>query len=386
MSEPLIYRGGSFVPRYVDSAQAAYVQSDDFKAGRAAALARIEAKQGTALQEGAAAPQRGSLRRARGAAKPSPSAVTLGETSPAKAKVDWLTVTWKPEPDEHIVATVLGLLRDRGLNVQAQDGAGHFGYKYGARVYVVLDDGSHHQIALVDWGGDRMRGRARLDLSGSGCSRVNDWRAVQDWLGHQWEATITRVDLAVDCLQGEYTVDDARAWMEAGEFTAGEGRPPRHSTPGDWLSPEPFYGRTLEIGRRENGKMLRAYEKGLQLAPGSGDKWTRFEVEIRNKDRDIPLDVLTECDRYFVGAYVCLSRLLPVAGERIATHQKEGDLSLAQLVGYCREAYGKFLGCVRVHVHAEDLLNLISRPGVPKRLEKASLGGLTAGSLLAQLE
>lgn len=79
-------------------------------------------------------------------------------------------------------------------------------------------------------------------------------------------------------------------WLDTRrEFTAGEGRPPRHSTPGDWLSETPYYGRTLEIGRRENGKMLRAYEKGLQLAPGStATKWTRFEVELRRKDRDIP--------------------------------------------------------------------------------------------------
>jgi len=326
---------------------------------------------------------------ARQARSASPSAVTLGETPrPASggAKVDWLTFTWKPEPDEHVPATVLDLLRSLGLHVEAEDGRGHFGYANGARLFVRLEDGQHHQVALLDWGGERMRGRARLDLSGSGCSRIRDWQTMQDWIGSQWESTITRVDLAVDCLNGEYTVDDARQWLEAGEFTAGTGAPPRHSTPGDWLSESPYYGRTLEIGRRENGKMLRAYEKGLQLAPGSGDKWTRFEVEIRNKDRDIPIDVLTRCDEYFVGAYVCLQRLLPVAGERIATHQKEGELTLAQLVTYCREAYGKLFGAVRVHVDADDLINLISRPGVPKRLEKASLAGLTAGSLLAQLE
>lgn len=327
-----------------------------------------------------------SLRQARRSA-PTPSAVTLGETSRRQgAKVDWCTATWKPEPDEHVMATILGLLRDLGLPAQAEAGPGHFGYANGARIYVMLDDGSHHQVALCDWGGDRMKGRARLDLSGSACARISNWQTLQDWLGQQWETTLTRVDLAVDCLDGEFTVDHAREWLAEGQFTVGEGRPPRHSTPGDWLSPTPFYGRTLEIGRRENGKMLRAYEKGLQLAPGSGDKWTRFEVELRNKDRDIPLDVLTRCDEYFVGAYVCLQQLLPVAGERIATHQKEGELSLGQLVQYCREAYGKLFTVVRAHVDIDDFINLISRPGVPKRLEKATLGGLTAASLVAQLE
>lgn len=322
----------------------------------------------------------------RGAQAPSPSAVTLGETPEHRAKVDWLTATWKPDPDEHVVATVLDLLRSSGLPVAAEAGRGHFGFEHGARLFVRLDDGAHHQVALLDWGGDRMRGRARLDLSGTACSRISDWQGLQNWLGGQWETTITRVDLAVDCLNGEYTVDDARAWLESGDFTAGEGRPPRHSTPGDWLSPEPYYGRTLEIGRRENGKMLRAYEKGLQLAPGSGDKWTRFEVEIRRKDRDIPLDVLTRCDEYFVGAYVCLQRLLPVAGERIATHQKEGELSVDRLVHYAREGYGKLLQVLRAHVDADTLIDLISRPGVPRRLEKATLAGFIAASSAAQQE
>lgn len=331
-------------------------------------------------------------------ASAAPSAVTLGETSPAigGAKIDWLTFTWAPDRseadeiadyDRFFLLSVLEFLRAQGLPVHAEATTGHYGFEKGARLFVLLDDGKRHQVALLDWGGERMRHRARLDISGTGCSRIRSWRGVQDFLQAQIDPVITRVDLAVDCLNGEFTVDDARAWLEAGEFTVGEGRPPRHSTPGDWLSPESFYGRTLEIGRRENGKMLRAYEKGLQLAPGSGDKWTRFEVELRRKDRDIPLDVLTRCDEYFVGAYVCLQRLLPASGERIATHQKEGELSLARLLHFCREAYGKLISVTRAHVDVGDeLLDLISRPGIPRRLEKASLGGFIAGSSLAKLE
>lgn len=326
----------------------------------------------------------------------SPSAVTLGETSPdvptgtrkktgirgqQAAKPDWLTFTWKPEPDEHVPATIIGLLDELGLKVHAEGGRGHFGFENGVRLYQLLDDGARHQLGLLDWGGDRMKGRARLDLSGSACARIKNWQHVQDFIGQQWESTITRVDLAVDCLNGEFTVEDAREWLQAGEFTAGEGRPPRHSTPGDWLSDTPYYGRTLEIGRRENGKMLRAYEKGLQLKPGSGDKWTRFEVELRNKDRDIPLDVLTRCDEYFAGAYVCLQQLLDTAPERIQTHQKEGELSLEQQVHHARNGYGKLVNVLRLALDADQVLEVLSRPGVPKRLEKATLAGFLAGSL-----
>jgi len=320
-------------------------------------------------------------------ASASPSAVTLGETprhAIGGAKIDWLTFTWLPEPDEHVLATAVELLRAHGLKVHAEDGNGHFGFQYGARLYVLLDDGARHQVGLLDWGGERMRGRARLDLSGSGCSKVANWQGMQDFLYSAWECVITRIDLAVDCLEGEFTVDDARDWLHEGLFTAGTGAPPRHSTPGDWLSETPYYGRTLEIGRRENGKMLRAYEKGLQLMPGSGDKWTRFEVELRRKDRDIPLDILTRRDEFFVGAYKCLQQLLPIAGERIKTHQKEGDLTAERMVSCAREAYGKLVTVLRGHLDSDELLSVISRPGIPRRLEKASLGGFIAGSSLAK--
>jgi phage replication initiation protein len=277
------------------------------------------------------------------------------------------------------------LLRDVGLEVAAEGGSGHFGYSQGARIHAMLDDGGKHHLGLLDWGGQRMQGRARLDLSGSACARISDWQTIQDWISRQWEPTITRVDLAVDCIEGEFTVDNARDWLAAGEFTAGEGRPPRHSTPGDWLAETPFYGRTLEIGRRENGKMLRAYEKGLQLSPGSGDKWTRFEVELRNKDRDIPLDVLTRCDTYFAGAYECLARVLPVAGERIKTHQKEGELTIQRLTHYCSEAYGKLLTVFRGRLDIDEVLDVIARPGVPRRLEKSSLAGFLIAEAPAAL-
>lgn len=309
-------------------------------------------------------------------AAPFPPALTGGESRQG-AKVDWLTVTWYPDPDEHIPATVHALLSDVVGGVHGDSVAGMFGYEKGVRFYVALNDGARHHVGRLDYGGLHHRGRARLDLSGSACARISAWGAVSAWIERQCEYKLTRVDLAVDCLAGEFSVEDAKAWLLAGEFNAG-GRNPRHSTPGDWLTAEPVHGRTLEIGRRENGKMLRAYEKGLQLRPGSGDKWTRFEVELRNIDRDLPLDVLTDCDRYFVGAYRCLQRLLAVAGEKISTHQKEGELSMQALNEHCRTSYGRYVNVLRSVLSAEQVLDALSLPGVPRRLEKASLAGFTS--------
>lgn len=42
-------------------------------------------------------------------------------------------------------------------------------------------------------------------------------------------------------------------------------------------------GRTFYVGRRENGKLLRVYEKGKQLG-AENSPWVRIELELHNKD------------------------------------------------------------------------------------------------------
>lgn len=327
----------------------------------------------------------GTLRRA----QPFPPALTGGESprDAAKveggAKVDWMTATWKPEPDEHVPAMIQDqLCQWMDCGVQGVDCPGMFGYQHGVRYFVKLDDGKEHHVARVDWGGNHHRERARLDVSGSAAARITSWHPVQAWLGTLFDCHLTRVDLAVDCLAGEFSVEQAAEWYKAGLFNAG-GRMPRHSCPGDWLSEQPTHGRTLEVGRRENGKMLRAYEKGRQLGDPSS-AWTRFEVEIRNIDRDLPFDILTRCDVYFVGAYKCLQQLLDAAGERIATHQAEGTISLEKLTESARISYGTLIHVLRAQLSADEVLAQLSRPGVPARLVKASLGGFCVKTAASQ--
>lgn len=125
--------------------------------------------------------------------------------------------------------------------------------------------------------------------------------------------------------------------------------------------------------------MCRVYEKGRQLGDPDSE-WTRFEVELRNNDRDLPFDVLTRPDVYFVGAYKCLERVLDAAGERIATHQKEGEIGLEVMKGHARTSYGQVLDVLRVvGLSAQEIIDEISRPGIPKRLERASLAGFLNG-------
>lgn len=318
-----------------------------------------------------------AARTAAGAA--SPPVLTGGEET-QRAVVDWLTVTWLPEwSDVHVARELWDSLKAwLGLDLVGQECPGRYGFAFGCQ-YSAMVYGTLVPIGRVDWGGDMRKGRARLDLSGSGCSKVNDWRPVHAWVSRQVEPTITRCDLAVDFLLGEFTVNDAVDWYTAGQFRVDDsGMQPRHSMPGDWINPAyeegtgKRWGRTLEVGRRENGKMARVYEKGRQLGDSASD-WTRFEVEYRNNDRDIPLDILLDRDAYFAGAYRCCAQVLNVAGERIKTHQAEGEVTLARAVQHTRTSYGQVVNVLRLKLGAQEVLDLIAREGVPRRLHKPSL-------------
>ena len=325
------------------------------------------------------APRTGALAPQRGACPPS---LTGGEERLQRdAHVDWLTVTFEVDPgeivDRNIAHWLLPLLGGAG----GESVNGFHQYTNGLRFWHV-QDGTSINLGRLDWGGEVRKGRARLELTGHGCAKVVDWDLLRAQVELLEEFKITRVDLAVDVLDGEFSVDDAVRWYEDEQFkSAGSGKKPRHSTVGDWLDPLHPRGRTLEIGRRANGKMCRVYEKGRQLGDSMSD-WVRFEVELRNNDRDIPVDVLTCSGKYFAGAYQCLERLLDVAAERIKTHQKEGEIALEVMTEYASTGYGQVLSVLRLTgLSFEEVFDQISRPGIPKRLERASLAGFMGPSL-----
>ncbi|MDP1340470.1 replication initiation factor domain-containing protein, partial [Klebsiella variicola] len=86
-------------------------------------------------------------------------------------------------------------------------------------------------------------------------------------------------------------------------------------------------GQTGYVGSRASGKFYRGYEKGKQQGD-SASLWFRHEVELRSVNREIPLHVLTDPDRYFCGFYPYLAEVYqlvaksqPVA-EVIPTRQR----------------------------------------------------------------
>lgn len=324
-----------------------------------------------------------AARGARGAL-PLPRAVTRGESTEQamstgqKAKVDWLNATFDTPAMSldgllAMLASIFG-----GRPCAAKLDGGRFGFTECHKVSVYLA-GFMVEVGAICRGGEAQRGRWMLQLSGKGCGMVADWQSLQQLL-EDFKAKVTRIDLAVDFLDGQHTVDDAVDMFERGDFTCG-GRKPGTAVAGDWL--EQVHGRTLYVGKAQNGKMLRVYEKGKQLGDLQSD-WVRFEVQFGNRDRVIPLDAMTDCDKFFAGAYPALSQLLEAAAESIPTTQTEALTTLGHLMYHLKRCYGKPLHQARASGATDtDLIEAMAVIGLPKRVKPS---GVVAGVDWADLQ
>lgn len=299
----------------------------------------------------------------------SPHVVIRGETSsPIKspaplAHIDWLAVTLTPpsEVQSNPIAWLLPqLFAVFGLPAFTAQSTGKGWNGYTQRVNL----GDSAQYGLIALGGDKQRGTVHVELNASACSHVSDWRTVQQW-GESLGAKITRVDLAHDDMQGKtVSIETAKAWYEAGAFTS-NGRPPTAKLVDDMGSGK---GKTLYIGNRANGKLLRVYEKGRQLGDPSSP-WVRVELELRGKSRIIPWDVLTSPATYLAGGYPCLAFLSTVQ-EKIRTISKAVQITLESILQHLRTVGGKSIN-VLMQANGGDafaLVNAIKRDGIPRRL------------------
>jgi phage replication initiation protein len=222
-----------------------------------------------------------------------------------------------------------------------------------------------HCKSLLAWGGASQRGKAHVSFMGGECSHFRDWMAIADWLDGVG-ASLTRVDLAHDDHDGErWSVERVASLYEAGGFNTG-GRNPQHRLEGPWLDASQG-GRTFYVGHRDNGKMMRAYEKGKKEGYGS-DKWTRIEVEYRKKGRLLSTDMLRTPGQYLAGAYPCLHELSHVQCG-IKTIQRAACASLSKAIDVARTQYGKLYNVV-LQVCGGDYVEAhrkLARPGFPER-------------------
>lgn len=301
------------------------------------------------------------------------------------AVIDWLSFTfqgWSDMGEKGISGMVRTWLQEwMQQPVVGVSGNGLYGFEHSITWQSPKFD-ELQTVAVLAWGGKNQRGKIYVSINGTGCSLIEDWGCVRR-IVESIKATITRTDVAVDALNGEFTADEAVNWYGEGGFNAG-GRRPSYKMEGDWHdSPDMVQqsGRTFYVGRRKNGKYARIYEKGKQLG-SRWSVWNRFEVEVHNVDRELPFDIITNPSAYFAGMYPCCEGLVDVGAERIKTLQDEFDISLDRLKSYLRIAYGKLIYVLRMTNRQDDeskMLDEICQQGIPRRLGKAALSALLSG-------
>jgi phage replication initiation protein len=305
-----------------------------------------------------------------------------------KAIIDWCTCTFAFQQGKITVGELLeDLSTITGRELVAEERRARPGYTDGLQIQAILEDdtGAKTQkvnFAVFAWGGESQRGRAMLDLSGECCGLVDDWELFRGFLEGLPEARLTRVDIAVDLLQGQYTVDDAVAWHGEGLFNVG-GRNPSTRTDGDWL--QRHEGRTLYIGKTKNGKGLRCYEKGKQLGD-LDSKWVRFEVQFGNRDRILPFDMLTNPNEYFVAAYPALENIIEASAERIDTVQAQATISIATILKALKGSYGKWINTLADSgIDVTQLVDEVRIYAMPARLQSsvAAMGKLKESAVSA---
>lgn len=220
-----------------------------------------------------------------------------------------------------------------------------------------------------------------VSLSGAGCTKaVPGWEGrLFEWLtearSHGERAVITRVDLARDYFDGEYSIEWFEGQYDAGGFVNCERHLeyrdywPSRERRGDWETKRGCEkGRTMYVGSRLSGLFFRVYEKGRKEGCKESP-WTRAELELKSVDRIIPLDVLVRPGAFF-GQYPVLRGLCPVQPQHVEIVQKSGEITFEKMQRVIKEQYGKHLRVVHSMLGEEGLLALMDEDvnAMPRRL------------------
>ncbi len=209
----------------------------------------------------------------------------------------------------------------------------------------------------------RQRAKSLIIISGSDCELIKDWSRVRGYISGLSNARISRLDLAVDVLSG-LSLNDIYDGYSAGLFSI-KGQSPSILPIGDFVQ-DNGSARTITIGKRENGKILRAYEIGRKSFLGNTQA-IRLEIEFNGSTRNISLDTITNPLPFFCGAYPFLRAFSE--GDIITTdlRSKERCATYRKLVEHLRCSYGPLVNLIReIELSDTSVVDLISRPGYPK--------------------
>lgn len=182
-----------------------------------------------------------------------------------------------------------------------------------------------------------------IELTGTGCQAAKSgWeQRLYEFLKTAKRPQITRVDCAHDFFNGEYTPEQALIDHNNGLFNRSNVRPKSELKGTAWRE-EDYTGKSFYVGRRGSSKLVRVYEKGRQL----GDKnslWTRFEIEFRNKDCIIPLEILAAPGEFLSGAYPVGEKIFTTPAQRIAATTEKANITFDSRLHYAKNQVGRLV-------------------------------------------
>ncbi|HZQ75407.1 MAG TPA: replication initiation factor domain-containing protein [Burkholderiales bacterium] len=298
-----------------------------------------------------------------------PPKVIRGTSTPGngiaapRTKVDYLTISCREDRDA-ISRCLAEVFSGAPAVPSFEQGPGKRHFDQSRRILI-----AGVPAGEVLTGGETQRGRACIDVSGTGCGFVQDWERAQAALLALPERSWTRADIAADFFRGELTHERVKQAHKEGKFTRG-GREPLLTA---ITTTDRNRGRTIYIGQRGGDALGRFYEKGKkefsesaskvfrQLAGSAEDvtvtdaalnqgepfdlaSWYRAELELRSKNRPIADDWITRRDEYFAGAYPFLAELLPEVEPRVLVRPRDrGILAIEAALERVKKQWGAVL-------------------------------------------
>jgi len=299
-----------------------------------------------------------------------------------EVKIDTLSMTGKIDDiavdcvvtDEQVINELVAQLQESfGLGLGDFKGRVN-GYHHAYELMYTDHERLSNNLGFFAWGGNA--DTYQLYLTGEGCEYIgmNGLFGFLAAFGELHSMRLKRVDLAYDDYEGEHSVDFAIQAYKEGLFKIR--RNPSIQQVGDWVTPpeEETRGRTVYVGSRASGKMMRIYEKGKQL--GQKDSaWVRWELELKAVDRVLPWEILHGTHNFYVTAYPVLADFVAAkAPQYIKTVQKKAKIALDVLIDYAAISYGKLIRVMQDKYDQAQIIKMLVREGIPKRLILPEVG------------
>lgn len=246
------------------------------------------------------------------------------------------------------ITTVLADIFGSDFSDATYNGKGIHFYKYGFSI-----GSADAKLGTIAIGGQN--NTVLVMITGTGCQYADNYWEHNLYNFLKYDAInpkLTRIDLAHDDFEGIYSSPEIADEADSQGMFALTNRMPTVQHLGDWKRPTGA-GRTLQVGKRENGKLYRGYEKGKKF--GDVDSlWFRSEVEFGTAGRHLPFEMLISPTQYFAGAYpFCLELVEHAKGEildtvsRVPCTKKEAEISLNKSIQIWKHQAGRYIAAYR---------------------------------------